>query len=131
MMEFRTLLLINAVIAIPVGIACILAPAQLLGTYGVMLPPMGLVVYQFWGAFLLGLGMLTWSVRKTEERGAQRAIASSLTVTYGISCAIAVRGQLSGANNMGWSTVALFLLLALGFAYLRFSGLRSSLSGVK
>ena len=128
-MEFRTLLLINAVIAIPVGSACILAPAQLLATYGVTLPPMGLVVYQFWGAFLLGLGMLTWSARKTEDRGVQRAVASSLFITYLISCAIAVRGQYAGANSVGWSTVALFLLLALGFAYLRLGGLRSSLSG--
>lgn len=123
-MEFRTLLLINAAIAIPAGIACILAPEQLLATYGVTLPPMGLVVYQFWGAFLFGLGLLTWSARKTEERGAQKGIASSLIITYGFSCAIAVKGQFAGANNMGWSTVALFLLLASGFAYLRLGRLR-------
>lgn len=59
-MTFRTLLSIHAVIAVPTGIACVLAPAQLLATYGVTLPPMGLVIYQFWGAALVGLGMLTW-----------------------------------------------------------------------
>lgn len=123
-MEFKTLMSVNAIIAIPVGIACILAPAQLLATYGISLPPMGLVIYQFWGAFLLGLGMLVWSARSIEERGVQRAIALSLFITYGIGCAIAVKGQLSGANNTGWSTVVLFLLLAVAFASLWIGRLR-------
>ena len=123
-MRFESLLLISAVIAIPMGIACILAPAQLLATYGVTLPPMGLVIYQFWGTFLLGFGLLTWSARKIRDRSAQRAIASSLTITFGISCAIAVRGQFAGANNVGWSTVALFLLLASAFGYCRLTRLR-------
>ena len=30
-------------------------------------------------------------------------------------CVIAIRGQSAGANAMGWSTVALFALLAIGF----------------
>ena len=124
MMRFESLLLVSAVIAVPMGVACILAPAQLLATYGVALAPMGLVIYQFWGAFLLGLGMLAWSARKITDRGVQRAIASSLTITFGISCAIAVRGQFAGANNVGWSTVALFLLLASAFGYCRLTRLR-------
>ena len=128
-MEFRTFMTTNAVIAIPAGMACILAPAQLLATYGVSLDSMGLVIYQFWGAFLLGLGLLAGSARMIEERKVQRAIVSSLAITYGISCAIAVRGQFAGANNMGWSTVVLFLLLASACAFLRFGKLRQTLDG--
>lgn len=125
-MEFRTFMTTNAVIAIPAGMACILAPARLLATYGVSLDSMGLVIYQFWGAFLLGLGLLAGSARMIEEREVQRAIVSSLAITYGISCAIAVRGQFAGANNMGWSTVVLFLLLASVSVLLRFGKLRQT-----
>jgi len=28
---------------------------------------MGLVIYQFWGAALIGLGMLTWFARSVRE----------------------------------------------------------------
>jgi hypothetical protein len=123
-MRFENLLFVNAVIAVPMGIAFILAPARLLTTYGVTLSPMGLVIYQFWGVFLVGLGLLVWSVRKVEDRGVQRAIALTLFLTYGASCIIAVRGQLAGANITGWSTVVFFSLLALTFGYYRLILLR-------
>ena len=123
-MSFRTLLAVNTVVAIPTGIACVLAPVQLLDAYGVVLTPMGLVIYQFWGAALIGLGLLTWFARTTRERGTQRAFAASLLTFHALSCAIAVRGQYAGANDMGWSSVGLFLLLALAFGYFFLVGLR-------
>lgn len=123
-MSFRTLLAINALIAVLMGAACVLASAQLIGSYGIALTPMGLVVYQFWGATLIGLGLLTWLARFIETRGTQRALAASLFAYHGLSCVIAVRGQYAGANDMGWSTVGLFLLLALAFGYFCLVGLR-------
>jgi hypothetical protein len=117
-MNFRTILFVNAVVAVLAGIACILAPAQLLATYGVALNPMGLVIYQFWGAALMGLGLLTWFARRAENPDSRKAIALSLFITYAASCVIAVRGQFAGANRLGWSTVALFLLLALAYGWL-------------
>lgn len=123
-MSFRVLLAINAVIAFLMGAACVIAPAQLVGTYGVTLTPMGLVIYQFWGVTLMGLGLLTWFARTSEEPSAQRAIALSLFLYHGLSCAVAVRGQYAGANRLGWTTVGLFLVLALAFGCLWLVGLR-------
>jgi hypothetical protein len=39
----------------------------------------------------------------------------SLFITNGISCVMAIRGQYAGANDFGWSTVALYSSLALVF----------------
>lgn len=114
-MKFKTLLIINSVMALFTGIACVLAPAQLLSTYGIKMAPIGLIIYQLWGTALIGLGMLTWFVRNTKDSEIQKAFALSLLITNGISCVIAIRGQFVGANSLGWSTVALFFLLALGF----------------
>lgn len=125
-MSFRVLMAINSFIAVPMGAACVLVPAQLVGSFGVTLTPMGLVIYQFWGVTLVGLGLLTWFARATEARGTQRALAAALFVFHVLSCAIAVRGQQAGASDMGWSNVALFLLLALAFGYLCLVGLRPS-----
>lgn len=116
-MKFKTLLTINSILSVIAGILCVLMPAQLLSSYGISLIPMGLVIYQFWGAALIGLGMLTWFVRKIKEPAMQRSIALSLFVTHGLNTIMAIRGQFAGANKFGWSNVALFLLLALGFGF--------------
>ncbi len=117
-MKFKTLLITNSVIAFLTGGACVLAPAQLLSNYGITLIPMGLIIYQLWGTALIGLGLLSWFARNIREFAIQKTFALSLFITYGISCAIAIRGQFAGANVLGWSTVILYFLLALGFGSL-------------
>ena len=114
-MKFKTLLTIHAVLAFVSGIACLFVPAKLLSSYGVSLIPMGLVIYQFWGSALIGLGLLTWFARSIKEFTLQKLFAFSLFITHGINCAIAIRGQFVGANDFGWSNVALFFLMSIGF----------------
>ena len=119
-MEFKTLLISNSVFAFIGGIACLLLPAQLLSSYGIILIPMGLVIYQFWGTALIGLGMLTWFARNIKDSDLQKAFVLSLFITNGINCIIAIRGQYAGANDLGWTNVALYFLLALGFGCFMF-----------
>ena len=114
-MKIKALFIINAILALVMGVACVIAPAQLLSSYDVTLSPMGLVIYQFWGAALVGMGLLIWLTRNIQERKIKRALTFSLFCVNGISCAIAIRGQYAGANTLGWSTVTLFALLALGY----------------
>lgn len=114
-MKFKVLLIINAILAFVSGVTCVIMPAQLLSQYDVSLSPMGLVIYQFWGVALIGLGMLTWFIRSITEVALQKRIAIALLITNGLSVAMAIRGQFAGANASGWSTVVLFLLLTLGW----------------
>lgn len=125
-MRCKTLLTVNSVLAFVTGIACVCVPARLLSGYGVSLSPMGLVIYQFWGAALIGLGMLTWFTRGTKDPAQQKALALSLFVTNALSAAMAVRGQFAGANAFGWSAVAIFCLLALAFGALLFRPTKGS-----
>jgi hypothetical protein len=120
-MKFKTLLTINAILAFASGTACILMPAQLLAQYNVALPPMGLVIYQFWGAALIGLGLLTWFARSIMDLALQRKFALALFITNGLSVVMAVRGQFAGANSSGWSTVVLFLILTIGYGVFLFT----------
>lgn len=114
-MKFKTLLTINSALAFASGIACVLIPGQLLASYGIRLIPMGMVIYQFWGASLIGLGLLIWITRNLEAPDLQKKIALSLFITNVISCALAFRGQFTGANALGWSTVTAYLLLVTGY----------------
>ena len=95
-MKFKTLLTINSALAFVSGIACVLMPAQLLASYDLSLAPIGLVIYQFWGAALIGLGMFTWFARGVRESALQRRFAMALFITNGLSCVMAVRGQFAG-----------------------------------
>ncbi len=117
-MVFRAFLSIYAVLAALAGATLILAPEFALAGFGVTLSPMGLVIYQFWGAALMGLGLMAWAARATEAPGPRRAFALALFVANALSCVMALRGQGAGANALGWSNVALFGLLAAAFAAL-------------
>jgi hypothetical protein len=76
---------------------------------------MGIVIYQFWGAALVGIGLLSWFARNIVEIAYQKVFALSLFIMNGMSFIIALKGQYAGANNLGWSTVAIYLFLAIGF----------------
>lgn len=126
LMKFKTLLTIFSVFAFVAGLICVLAPAQMLSSYGVSLIPMGYVVYQFWGSTLMGFGMLSWFARNIEDPALQKKFTLSFFITTTLGTVLAIRGQYMGANTFGWSTVALYFLLALGFGYFLFSKVRYS-----
>ena len=121
-MKYKAILTINAILSSISGILCMVAPAQLLSHYDVSLSPMGLVIYQFWGATLLGLGMLIWLLRDIKDFVQQRKISLVLFVVYILNCVMAFRGQYAGANARGWSMVVLFAIFALAYGIFAFLG---------
>jgi hypothetical protein len=121
-MKLGNLFAINAVIAGLFGLAFVFAPAQLLARYGLTIDAGFGVVAQLFGAALIGYAILTWLVRKTEDSAARRAIVLALFISDGVAFVLALMAQLKGlVNSLGWSTVAIYLLLALGFAYFHFA----------
>lgn len=117
-MKFKTLFTILSVVAVINGLGCFLAPEMMLASFGVELPPMGLVVYRFWGSTLMGLGMILWFSRGIEDLKIQKNLSVSMLVFSILSIFPAKEGQFSGANTIGWSMVVLFGLLSLGFGSL-------------
>lgn len=114
----------HAILSIVGGAGCIFFPSRQLAIYDISLPPMGLVIYQFWGISLMGIGLLTWFLRRVQEDIWRKAIALSLCLIHMGNTIVAIRGQFAGANNSGWSMVVLFAILALSFGYLRLIRLR-------
>jgi len=121
-MKLGNLFAVNAVIAGLFGLGFIFAPAQLLAQYGLAIDAAFGLVAQLFGAALIGYAILTWSVRKAGESDARRAIVLALFVSNAVGFVLSLMAQLKGlANSLGWSTVAIYLLLALGFAYFQFA----------
>jgi len=127
-MKIKSLLIINAIVAIVFGVVFVIIPAQVLSLYGdemagIQLNYMG----QLFGAALIGIGLLTWTARDAADSDARKAIIFALFVGDGIGFVVALINQINNVVNvLGWSTVVIYLLLALGFGYFQFSKPSSS-----
>ena len=116
-MRLSLLFTINAVIAILFGLGFVLIPATLLSLYAVEVDINGIYLARLLGAAFLGYGVITWLVRDSAY-SAVRAIVLALAVSELIGFVISLYYQFQGAANaLGWTTVAIYLLLGLGFAY--------------
>ncbi|OGO46825.1 MAG: hypothetical protein A2W37_11280 [Chloroflexi bacterium RBG_16_63_12] len=120
-MKLSTWLTIAAVVAVVFGLAFVLVTGPLLSFYGITLDKAGTLVAQLFGAALIGFAVLNWFARGVTDREARQAIVLANLASDTVGFVMALIGQLAGvANALGWSTVALYLLLALGFAYFQF-----------
>jgi hypothetical protein len=121
-MKLGNLFTVNAVIACLFGLGFVFAPAKVLAQYGLTVDAGFGLVAQLFGAALLGYAILTWSARKAGDSDARRAIVLALFVSNAVGFVLALMAQLKGlVNTLGWSTVAIYLVLALGFAYFQFT----------
>ncbi len=118
-MKLSYLMVVNAVFVAIYGIALVLVPGFVLALYGAM--SMERPTEQIFGAYLIGFAVLNWFARNAKGGEALRAILLANLVTNTLGLILALLAQLSGMwSAFGWSTVVIFLLLALGFAYFQF-----------
>jgi len=120
-MKLNTLFTINTIVAGVFGLAFVLVPETAISFYGATLSPAGVLVARLFGAALFGYAVLSWFARNAGESEARNAIVLAIFVGDAIGFIVALLGQLSGVvNAFGWSTVVIYLLLALGFGYFTF-----------
>ncbi len=121
-MKLSTLMIINAVVAAAFGVAFVLVPTQVVSLYGIE-DASEILIYvgRLLGAALVGFAVLTLSARNASDSDARRAIVLALLISDGIGFIVALMGQLAEVvNSLGWSTVAIYLVLALGWGYFQF-----------
>ena len=120
-MRLNTVMIINAILAVVFGIVFVLIPAQAVSLYGTAPDAPLNYTIQLLGAAFLGFAVLTWSARNATDSQARKAIVLALFVGNCVGFIIALIGQIRNVvNAVGWLTVAIYLLLALGFGYFQF-----------
>ncbi len=120
-MKLSTLFTINAIVSVLFGISFVLAPEFALSFFGVSLSPAGILIARLFGTALLGFAVLTWFARNAGDSEARQAIVMGIFVSEAAAFIVALLGQLGGVlNALGWSAVAIHLLLALGYGYFQF-----------
>jgi hypothetical protein len=122
-MTYKNITTVACVISIIFGLGFILMPAQLTSFYNVTLNAGGIFIGQLFGAALLGYGVLNWFGRDFSAEQAQQAVTNTNLAGDVLGFIFSLIAQLNGntgVNALGWSTVLIYLLMALAFAYLRF-----------
>jgi hypothetical protein len=120
-MKLGTLLVVAAVIGAVYGIAFVVATGPLLSIFGITLDKAGTLVAQLFGGALIALAVVNWFARDVTDPAARQAVVFGNLAGDIVGFVVILLGQLAGiANAVGWSSVAIYLLLALGFAYVQF-----------
>ena len=120
-MKLNTLFMFNFIVAILFGLGFTLMPATMADLYGAELTPAGLYIGQLFGLSLIGFAVLSWLARGLTDPAGRQAIVTALFISELIGFVVSIINQLAGVvNALGWSTVVLYGLLALGFGYFRF-----------
>jgi hypothetical protein len=126
-MKLETFLTIAAVIAIVFGLAFFVAPAGMLTQYGIPASVAVVLMARFFGATLINLGFVLFLARRVSEPAIRLGIARGSLIGAVIGLIVAIHGQRIGAvNSLGWSSVAIYGLLTLGYAYFAFGDGKSA-----
>lgn len=128
-MKLKTLMIINTIVAIVFGILFVIVPVQTYSCYNITADEHLIYMGRLFGSALVGFGILTWMARNATDSDARKAILYALFTADCIGFVVALIGQINNVvNALGWSTVAIYLLLALGFGYFQFIKAASSQS---
>ena len=126
-MKLRVLFIITAIVAIVFGVVFVIILAQLYSLYGIESGAGLNYMGQLFGAALIGIGLISWQSRNAADSDARKAIIFSFFIADGIGFVVALIGQLNEVlGSLGWLTVAIYLLLTIGFGYFQFSRPSSS-----
>ena len=126
-MNLRNLLVVSAVIGAVFGLAFLVASGPFAEIYGIKLDKAGMLLAQLFGAALIAFAVLNWFARNVTDPEARQAVVLANLTGDVIGFVVILIGQLAGiANALGWSSVGIYLLLVLGFAYIQFMQPRNS-----
>ena len=126
-MRLRTLLLIGGLLGLVFGLAFLIFPQATLRLYGVAPDPAIVLMSRFFGAALLQLGLVLYLIRDVADPRTQRGVVLGSFVGSVAGLVVALTGQFWDViNRLGWSTVAIYGFLAVGYGSLIFGKSRAT-----
>lgn len=121
-MNYRIMFLLNALIAILLGLGFLAVPSRVLHQFGVDEYAATKLVSQFFGTALLATGLLLWFAKDINEANLQKGMGIALLVGAVAGLGISLSGITSGIlRSNGWMAIIIYSLLGVAYAYLVFS----------
>jgi len=117
-MNFRNLMIINAVTGILFGAGFLIMPGLLSSLFGIAATPTSDFALRMYGAAILGYGLLGWLIRQARDGVVQKPVLTAVFVKDFGGFLVLLFAQLAGLMNaFGWSVVILLLLMSIAYAY--------------
>jgi hypothetical protein len=121
-MRFRIFLSIYAILLIIFGFGFLFAPAWMFNLYGASTNDLGLLTARAFAVWNIWVGVVVWVAKDDFHSKLFSVMITTLFLSNLAFTLIATLGQIVGTlNTLGWLNVILYLLFALGFAYLLFT----------
>lgn len=115
-MNFKTLMIIKAIVCLGFGPLLLFFPGQLINLLGTSYGPGAALTAREYGAALIGNLLLTWIARNADDSIARRAIIWDLFVYDAIALIFVGYIQITGGlNTFGWGIVVVYLFFTIGF----------------
>lgn len=112
------LLTVTAVIGVLYGVATLATPEAYLQVLGLEPNPSAGLQTRYFGAAVLGAGVMLGMARRAQEPKVQRALALGNLLVVSGSAVVSMLGLAGGLlNAIGWGFLASELLLAVGYGY--------------
>ncbi|HAV78889.1 MAG TPA: hypothetical protein DCX53_16175 [Anaerolineae bacterium] len=120
-MSYKLLFVVNAFLAVVLGAAFLLVPAQSLGFFRAEQYAATLLMGRFFGSAMIALGLVLWFVKDTRDESVQKMVAISLLVSSILGLIVNIIGISSGIVRVnGWITIIVYVLFALGYSFMLF-----------
>jgi hypothetical protein len=115
-MQLGTLLRLAGLLALAFGIGFLFAPARVLSMYGVAAEPTVVLMARFFGSALVQLGLVLYLIRDVSDPVTRRGVVIGSFLGSLAGFVVSLTAQFWGlTNSFGWSTVAIYGLLLLGY----------------
>ena len=125
----KTLFTVTFVIELFFVIGLVGIPATMMGLFGEMLDPFGVLLTRLFGSALLALVVLLWAARSSSDPAVHRTTVITMFAYYLASVVLVWIAQLTGVVSlMGWGTVVLRSGLLVVYAVALFRGPRRSMA---
>ena len=122
-MSYKFLFVLNALVSVVLGAAFLIVPNRALDFFGTETYAATLLVARFFGSALVALGLVLWFAKDAAEESVQKGMGIALLVSAVLGLIVNVIGvsPASGViRSNGWITVIVYILFALGYAFMIF-----------
>jgi hypothetical protein len=120
-MKLKTFFIINAAVGVIYALAAFIIPQQTLAWHGIGTDASAVIVGRFFAVEILGVGLVAWFARNSDDSKARQAIVLGLFLHEIVGAIYSVWVTLTGGMGpLGWLPVAIYVLLGAGYGYYQF-----------
>jgi hypothetical protein len=120
-MKLSSVFVFNTIAALGYAAGLLFIPATIMTWHGIATDTSTILMARYFGVALLGIGLVTWLARDSDESKARDSLTIGLPISYIAGLALSLQATLAGQMSaLGWLPVVVYLLLIIGFGYYQF-----------